>query len=380
VAEAQALSPVFDVPQALRVHVGLAKIAEGIAEPTDIQFPPGVVNYAVVLQKGGIARWLRLDRGLHGELLRVEVLTASEQGLLGLAFHPRFADNGRFFLNCVQEVGGKHVSRVLEYHAERPRELAESKTQRIKIVLEVEQPYQNHNAGQLAFGPDGMLYIGWGDGGYRDDPEGHGQRPDTFKGSMLRIDVDRREGGKAYAIPPDNPFVGKDGFAPEVWAYGLRNPWRYTFDPRGRLNVADVGQDRWEEIDIVQAGDNLGWNVREGFACFREAPSECARADLTDPVHVYGREQGVSITGGYVYTGSSLPKLRGLYVFADFVAGNLFAIELPADRTRRVKRARSLGKWPLLISSFGRDAQGELYLTAFGRGEIFKLVPAGGPS
>jgi len=359
-----------------QLAIALDQIAEGIPQPTDLQFPPGVDGFAVVLSKTGQARWLALDTGHHGELLRVEVVTDSEQGLLGLAFHPGYRDNGRIFLNYVAARDGKDQTVIEEWKLSPPEDLPHAKAKRARVLLRVEQPYQNHNAGQLAFGPDGMLYVGFGDGGFRNDPHGHGQNPSTLLGSMLRLDVDRSAAGTPYAVPADNPFVGKPGYAPETWAYGLRNPWRYSFDPKGRLIVGDVGQDAYEEVDVVRAGDNLGWSVREGFACHLQERSKCERSDLVDPVLVYGREDGASITGGYVYTGTRVPALRGLYVFGDFVSGKLFAMALPDDRRTRVQQPIDLGKWPLMPSTFGRDARGELYVASFAAGEIYRFAPA----
>jgi glucose/arabinose dehydrogenase len=357
--------------------IELHKIADGFDQPTDLQFPPGGEPYAVVLQKTGSARWLDLERGIHGELFRVEVRTASEQGLLGLAFHPRFAVNGRFFINCVVRSGGRDVSQVVEWKlTEATAQLDRARAQRMRVLMEVPQPYVNHNAGQLAFGPDGYLYVGWGDGGAGGDPHGHGQDGTTLLGSMLRIDVDAHSphGNRAYAIPTDNPFLGQSRFAAETFAYGLRNPWRYSFDPEGRLVVADVGQNGWEEIDIVQAGDNLGWNVREGFACFRAQSADCERKDLVPPVFVYGRELGNSITGGYVYTGRRVAALRGLYVFGDFGSGRIFALKLPRDRAERVERATELGRWPIHPSTFGRDEDGEVYVADFNGGGVYRVA------
>lgn len=360
-----------------RVEVDMQLVAQGISQPTDIQFPPGAPGYAVVLSKTGAAHFLRLENGLHGELFRVEVETASEQGLLGLAFHPQFASNSRFFINYVAKVGGRDVTRIAEWRLEPGDDFARRKAAQVRVLLEVEQPYPNHNAGCLAFGPDGYLYIGFGDGGFRDDPHGHGQNPSTLLGSMLRIDVNAtaRAKHRAYAIPADNPFVGKAGFAPETWAYGLRNPWRYSFDPNGRLVIADVGQNTWEEIDVARAGDNLGWAIEEGFSCFASDEAACAREDLVEPIFVYGRDEGVSVTGGYVYTGDRIPALRGMYVFGDFVSGRLFAIELPDDRTKRVQQPTALGRWPLMPSTFGRDPTGELYIADFRSGDILRVVP-----
>lgn len=366
-----------DEPAAKVPKVRLRKIAEGFEQPTDVQFWPGQSRFAVVLQKTGAGRWLDATRGLHGDWFRVEVLTASEEGLLGLAFHPRFASNGRFFINYVASSQGKDVSRVAEWRVTNPTdEPATTHPQPVQILMEVVQPYPNHDAGQLTFGPDGYLYVGWGDGGAGGDPHNHGQDGRTLLGSMLRIDVDAApasDAGRRYAIPKDNPFLGREEFAPETWAYGLRNPWRYSFDPQGRLIVADVGQNRWEELDIVQAGDNLGWNLREGFECFHADGRGCGRTDLVAPVLAYGRDLGTSITGGFVYLGTSVAALRGQYVFGDFGSGRLFAITLPSDRGKPLAGAAELGRWPLRPSSFGRDAAGELYVADFLGGGLYRL-------
>jgi glucose/arabinose dehydrogenase len=365
--------PAADPSVSRDIPIAVAQIATGFKQPTDIQFPPGIPQQALVLEKGGVAKWLKVDTGVHGKLLEVHVLTASEEGLLGAAFHPDFAKNGRLFLHYVTEVEQKDMSRVEEWRLEPANDLVRAQARAVRTVLEVEQPYQNHNAGQLAFGPDGYLYIGYGDGGFRDDPHDHGQDTKTWLGSMLRVDVNVAAGSKqAYQVPKDNPFVGRDGFAPETFAYGLRNPWRYSFDPKGRLIVADVGQDRWEEIDIVQAGDNLGWKVREGFVCAKQGETQCELQGAIDPIHVYPRAIGASITGGYVYLGETIPQLRGKYVFGDFVSGRMFALDLPDDRTQRVD-AKSLGKLSMLISTFGRDHAGELYVGSYGDGRIVKL-------
>jgi glucose/arabinose dehydrogenase len=355
------------------IAIAIAPVATGFKQPTDIQFPPGIERQALVLEKGGVAKWLKIDTGVHGKLLEVHVLTASEEGLLGAAFHPDFAKNGRLFLHYVTEVQQKDMSRVEEWRLDPPSDLVRAKARAVRTVLEVEQPYQNHNAGQLAFGPDGYLYIGYGDGGFRDDPQGHGQNPKTWLGSMLRVDVNVAEGSEqAYRVPEDNPFVGREGFAPETFAYGLRNPWRYSFDPKGRLIVADVGQDHWEEVDIVQAGDNLGWKVREGFVCAKPDESTCEIKGAVEPIHAYPRALGTSITGGYVYLGDEIPQLKGKYVFGDFVSGRMFALDLPDDRTQRVD-AKALGKFSMLISTFGRDHEGELYVGSYADGRILKL-------
>jgi glucose/arabinose dehydrogenase len=241
----------------------------------------------------------------------------------------------------------------------------------VRILFTVEQPFPNHNGGMLVFGPDGLLYVGLGDGGAGGDPHGHGQNLGTLLGAMLRIDVGRKDPGLEYAVPKDNPFVGKQGARPEVWAYGLRNPWRYSFDPKGRLIAGDVGQEAWEEITLVERGANLGWKVREGAHCY--SPKEgCRTAGLTDPLFEYDRSLGLSVTGGYVYTGKRIPSLAGRFIFGDFGTGRLWALEL--DSSKRAK-TQFLGRYSYAFSTFGRDSDGEIYATDFGPGAVYRLVP-----
>ncbi len=358
------------------IAITLEKVTGGFQQPTDIQFPPGHDDKVVILEKGGAA-WLVALTGAGGqkkqverrELFRVDVRTPSEMGLLGVAFHPRFADNGRFYLNY-NPAGGALRTRVAEWRID-PRVLEGAHEE--KLLLEVEQPYQNHDGGQLQFGPDGFLYIGLGDGGWRADPKEHGQNKGSLLGAMLRIDVDRAEGGRPYGIPKDNPFLAEQGARPEVWAYGLRNPWRYSFDPEGRLIVADVGQDAWEEVSIAERGDNLGWDVVEGRHCF-EPPRGCDQSGMKPPIWEYSHDVGQSITGGYVYTGSRVPALRGQYLVADFVRGQLWALALPSDSVSAAK-ATKLGVFPKLWVTFGRDPDGEVWLADFGAGDIFRIGP-----
>jgi glucose/arabinose dehydrogenase len=365
--------PLFDGPDAgsPRIPIHLTPVAKGIGEPTDIQFLPGSSDQAIVLQKGGAAIRVDLVTGAKTEILRIEVPTKSEQGLLGWAFHPQWNDNGRVFLNHSQRVPDGVVSRVSEWRVD-PRTWS---AQRMGTVLEVVQPYGNHNAGQLAFGPDGYLYIGWGDGGWRGDPGDNGQNPRTWLGSMLRIDIDDASEDKVYSIPADNPFVGRSDGSAEVWAIGLRNPWRYSFAPDGRLIVADVGQDAWEEIAIVAAGENHGWNRREGRHCY-PPKNPCGTAGMTDPVFEYGHASGESITGGFVYTGVAVPALKGKYIFADFVSGRFWAIDLPAAGQAKATGHVALGRWPTLPSTFGQAANGEVYVAGFSNGIIFRIDSA----
>ncbi|MCA9495110.1 MAG: PQQ-dependent sugar dehydrogenase, partial [Myxococcales bacterium] len=284
VRDPSALRPTFDGADASRprVEVDLVPVVGGIPQPTDLSPIPGRPGALVVLSKTGTA-WI-VEDGHARRWFELPVLTTSELGLLGITFHPRFVDNGLFFVNDNPSEGTRRT-RVSRWKVD-PTSLGEPRLE--QVVLEVEQPYQNHDAGQLRFGPDGMLYVGLGDGGFRADPQGNGQDTSTLLGSMLRLDVDHPTPDRGYAVPADNPFIGREGFRPEIWAYGLRNPWRYAFEPGGRLIVGDVGQDTIEEIDLVSAGDDLGWNVREGDRCF--SPEEgCRTEGLRDPIWTYGR-------------------------------------------------------------------------------------------
>jgi len=292
--------------------------------------------------------------------------SGNEMGLLGLAFHPDFSGNGLFYLNYT----GPEGTVISEYKiSSEDTEKADPESE--KIILAFSQPYSNHNGGQLAFGPDGYLYIGTGDGGSAGDPGDNGQNRETFLGNILRIDVDGSQDGLAYSIPGDNPFFNNDqGFLQEIFAYGLRNPWRFSFDPAsGRLWAADVGQDQIEEIDIIEKGKNYGWNIMEGSRCF-EPPSDCDARGLVLPVYEYDHSQGSSITGGYVYHGESLPVLKGIYVYADFVSGNIWGLSYTPEET---VRNFILAETDLNISSFGLDENNELYFTAFD-GNIYQLA------
>jgi glucose/arabinose dehydrogenase len=294
----------------------------------------------------------------------------SELGLLGLAFHPRYADNGLFYLDTNPRGGGPLRTQISEWFWRSDMSGKQLATQK-RVLLEIEQPYKNHDGGQVAFGPDGYLYIGMGDGGSRADPQGNGQNLGSLLGKMLRIDVNSAPG---YAVPPDNPFLKTPGARPEIWAYGLRNPWRFSFDPKGRLIAADVGQDSFEEVDIVSAGANMGWNVREATHCFNPKDG-CPKGDMVDPIFEYGREAGQSITGGFVYQGTRIPWLRDKYVVGDFVTGRLWALELPSDASHPAK-AEELGVFPHAFSSFARAPNGEIYALDFARGLVLAILPS----
>lgn len=370
-----ALQPKYTDADAARekIVIQLVQVASGFVQPTDIQFSPLENDIALIAEKQGALKWVNLNTKASGILHKFEVISEAEEGLLGIAFHPQFKDNGKIYFNYTVSENGNDTSRIAEWAVSKPSDMANAKLSNERILMRVVQPYSNHNAGQLQFGPDGMLYIGWGDGGFKDDPKGHGQNPKTLLGSMLRVSVEPDASGKPYTVPADNPFVGNPAYAPETFAWGFRNPWRYSFDPKGRLIVADVGQDLFEEIDIVEKGANYGWNIREGAHCF-EPKENCKTENLRDPVYEYGRKEGQSLTGGYVYTGTAIAALKDMYVFADFVSGRIWAIQLPESAQGKVDKAYTLGQWPVLISAFGRDNGGNLYAADFGSGKILRLA------
>jgi len=361
-----------------RLPVALEPVLRGLEQPTDLQFPPGRSDVGVVLQKGGQAFVVDMRAGRRlSTLLDLPVLTRSEQGLLGIAFHPGFgAGGGWIFTNSTEPADEGDVTRITRWTVSIAGE-AWTAAEPVEL-LRVVQPYANHNAGQLAFGPDGMLYVGFGDGGWRGDPLEEGQSPGSHLGSMLRLDVDHPEGDRPWSAPADNPGRSAPGWPAETFAIGLRNPWRYSFSPDGRLIVADVGQDLWEEIDLVPPGSNLGWSRREGAHCY-PADAVCSAEGMTEPIYEYAHgPDGSSVTGGYVYTGSRIPSLRGRYVFGDFLSGRVWALELPAAAGVRAPGPAALGRWQVLISSFGRDGDGELYVLDFQGGAVHRIVPVPG--
>lgn len=292
-----------------------------------------------------------------------------ERGLLGMAFHPGYSRNGYLYLSYT----GRHkqkglVSRISRFHLKPGAGVVDPASER--ILLSVAQPYSNHNGGQIAFGPEGYLYFGLGDGGAGGDPHGHGQNTRTLLGAMLRIDVGDGGSGQ-YTIPADNPFAAGDGRG-EIFAWGLRNPWRWSFDREsGDLWVGDVGQNRYEEINQLVKGGNYGWNRMEGDHCFEPA-SDCRTKDLKMPVEAYGRNEGIAVTGGYVYRGRRITALWGKYLYADYGSGRIWQLSA-SDEAGYVNS--ELFKTDLNISSFAEAHDGELFVLGLG-GEICKIVNA----
>ncbi len=298
--------------------------------------------------------------------------TGSEQGLLGLAFHPRYRENGLFYVNYTDSGGHTMIVRFRAAGGQPGADTADAGS--AQTVLRIEQPAANHNGGHLAFGPDGFLYIGMGDGGGGGDQYGNGQNPGALLGKMLRIDVDRSEGGRPYAIPAGNPFSGRQGWRPEVWAYGLRNPWRYSFDrATGDLYIADVGQNAYEEVNFQaagQGGQNYGWPTMEAAHCFRPARN-CEQSGLTQPVGEYPRSGGCSVTGGYVYRGQQQRLSQGAYLFGDYCTGIVWTLHRDAG-SRWVQT--QMVDTDVSISSFGEDEAGELFATGLSDGNIYRVV------
>jgi glucose/arabinose dehydrogenase len=280
----------------------------------------------------------------------------NEEGLLGLAFHPKYKQNGEFFVYYSSEKKPR-TSIVSRFRVSKDDPNKADPTE--EVVMRIPQPYANHNGGSIAFGPDGYLTIGLGDGGGRNDPLGHGQNLETWMGSVLRIDVDKKDGDRNYAIPPDNPFVNHKKAKPEIFAYGFRNIWRLSFDRKtGALWAADVGQDLWEEIDIVKAGGNYGWSARESSYGFGNLDSVGSKP--IDPVWEYDHQVGKSITGGYVYRGARLPQLNGAYLHADFVTGKIWALKYD-EQSGKVEKNLSIASTGIPVLAFGEDAAGEVY-------------------
>lgn len=345
-------------------------VADGLDAPLYVTAAPHDTERLFVVEKTGRVRIVRDGEVLPDPYLDLasQVSDDGEQGLLGLAFHPEYEDNGYVFVNFTNPQGDTRVVRFTASASPDAVDPASAST-----VLEVEQPFTNHNGGQLAFGPDGMLYVALGDGGSAGDPSGNGQDVTTLLGAILRIDVDQ---GAPYAIPSDNPFVGVEDAAEEVWMYGLRNPWRFSFDSaNGDLWIGDVGQDDVEEVSVVRAdeqpGANLGWNILEGTRCFDETSCNPSRTVL--PVYDYTHDDGCSVTGGYVYRGPTEPSLQGRYFFGDFCGGWIRSLRMSGGGDIDVlDHTDEFGSVPSL-TSFGVDAAGELYAVSMA-GTVYRVV------
>jgi len=351
--------------------IGLQLVVSGLATPLDLEQPNDGSGRLFVVEQGGTIKILQNGSLLQQPFLNIsnKVVFQGEMGLLGLTFHPGFQTTRKFYVNYVRNAGGQFQSIIAEYLASvtNPNQ-SDPASERILLAVNQVSNFTNHKAGQLAFGPDGFLYFGLGDGGGEGDPFGHGQDTQTLLGKMLRIDVDGNSPGLPYRIPADNPFIGGGGL-PEIWAYGFRNPWRFSFDRNtGRMFVADVGQDRFEEIDIVQKGGNYGWNIMEGLHCFNP-PSGCNMAGLQLPIVEISHPEAEAVIGGFVYHGTAVAGLQNLYIFGD-LSGKIWSLkEDPANTFTRTL----LVSPGFNISSFGQDAAGELYVVDVD-GRVLKII------
>jgi glucose/arabinose dehydrogenase len=351
--------------------VALQVVASGLIFPLDLTAPDGDTRLFIV-EKGGTIRIVKDGSLLPTPFLDIsgQVSTGGEQGLLGLAFHPQYATNGRFIVHYTNLAGDTRVS---GFRVSPDPDVADAASE--VSILADDQPFTNHNGGQVLFGPDGYLYITLGDGGSAGDPGGRGQSLADLLGSILRVDP--LDGG-GYTVPPDNPFVSTAGARPEIWSYGLRNPWRIAFDPvTGDLYIADVGQTRWEEVDVSPSADgagrglNFGWSIMEGPECLRD--SSCDQDAFELPVLSYDHGDGCSITGGFVYRGAAIPALQGHYFYSDYCRGWVRSFRFENGS------ATDQFQWPALapgggVPGFGRDPTGELYVMSTD-GVVFKIVP-----
>jgi glucose/arabinose dehydrogenase len=343
--------------------IKLERVVSGLREPLYLTHD-GTDRIFIVEQAGRIRLF---DKGVLQKEpfldIASRVTSGGECGLLGLAFHPDFARNGYFYVNYTAR-RQKLTTVISEFRVDPGRLRVNPATER--VILTISQPYPNHNGGQLCFGPDGMLYIGVGDGGSAADPQNHAQNPASLLGKILRIDVNTRDG---YLVPADNPFVNRRGFRGEIWAWGLRNPWRFSFDRQTDIcYCGDVGQNLWEEIDIIEKGGNYGWRFREGSHKFRNDPNP--PPDLIDPIKEYHHDLGLSVTGGYVYRGKASPSLAGWYIYADYSSGRIWGLKYENDRVIADELLLHGRTQP---ASFGEDAAGEVYLCDYG-GTIYRIV------
>lgn len=370
----------LSMEKAFSVELTTELVAQGFKDPLFLISPRGDTERLFILeQNSGQIKIIKNGEVLETPFLDIGRLASQggERGLLGLAFHPNYSENGYFFINYTDNRGDTVISR---YKVSDDPDVADPES--ASVIMKADQPYSNHNGGMIAFGPDGYLYIGHGDGGSANDPKNISQDTKRELGKILRIDVD---GGEPYSIPEDNPFVNDPEVLDSIWALGLRNPWRFSFDSKtGDMYIADVGQNKIEEISFQPAaskgGENYGWRCMEGTRCTGLDGCVCNSPELMGPIHEYTHSGGnCSVTGGYVYRGSAIPKLDGTYFFADFCSGNIWSFKWDGEKITEFKERKEelkpdqKGKSIRYITSFGQDADGELYILDKD-GDIFKIV------
>lgn len=349
--------------------IQLKEVVTDLVQPVDIKFFPQSSSELLIASKTGELTFADLFKNNKYVVHKFDVKSASEMGLLGLVFHPNFSSDKEsksnfIFVNYFPNEG-KRRTRVSRFTLTLNNNRYTLNNE--KIIIEIDQPYGNHNGGQIAFGSDSYLYIGMGDGGSGGDPLGHSQNTETLLGNMLRIDINTPD-NIPYSVPKSNPFIGQSSFKPEIWAYGLRNPWRFSFH-EGVLIVADVGQHKFEEISVVNKGQNLGWNTMEASHCFKPQRN-CDMTNLTLPKLEYGRDEGQSITGGYVYNGKLNVDLKSRYIYGDFMSGNIWSVKYPSfSNPKKIMSDQGY------LSTFARDIYGEIYVAEYSKGIIYQLVP-----
>jgi glucose/arabinose dehydrogenase len=354
--------------------ITLASVATGFVNPLGLVPANDNSNRLFVLEQRGTIRIIQNGSVLATPFLDIQnrVEAMDEKGLLGMALHPQFAQNRRFFLNYTTgRLTGGLQSVIAEYQASAADPNRADLTER--ILFTVNQPFDNHNGGQLGFGPDGFLYIAFGDGGSAGDPLNNGQSRQTLLGKILRIDVNGTNSSNGqYGIPANNPFASGANGMPEIWALGLRNPWRFSFDTNGgRLFAGDVGQDNFEEIDIIIGGGNYGWRTMEGMHCFNPA-SGCIQTGLILPITEYNHNEGRAVIGGFVYRGTAIPQLQGQYIFGDLTSGTIWRLQETSPGVWSRTTLHSSGR---TISSFGQDLAGELYVLDYDNGVVLRISP-----
>jgi glucose/arabinose dehydrogenase len=343
-------------------------VADGLSRPVHVTHAGDGSGRIFVVEQAGVIR-IVANAGLLPDAfldIRDRVGCCGERGLLSVAFPPRYGEREHFYVNYTDRSGDTVIAR---YRLTADPNQADAQSE--QVVLKITQPYANHNGGQLVFGPaDGYLYIGMGDGGSANDPQNRAQNPGVLLGKMLRVDVEA--GTSTYVAPSSNPFLNVQGCLPEIWAVGLRNPWRFSFDRQTHdLYIADVGQGSYEEINFQPAGstggENYGWRIMEGAHC--RGGEGCNTEGLVLPVAEYGRSFGCSVTGGFVYRGDRYPRLHGIYFYADYCSGNLWGLR----RTGSEWQSQLLLKTPYTITTFGEDEEGSLYLVDYGKGVLYLL-------
>jgi glucose/arabinose dehydrogenase len=349
------------------VNLTFTRVARGLSKPVFATHSGDGSGQLFIVEQTGRVRVIR--KGVMQATpfldLRSKISNGSERGLLGLAFHPDYRTNGKFYVNYTNKAGATVVAEY--YRSATNASRAGTKT---KTILKIAQPYANHNGGMLAFGPDGYLYVGMGDGGSAGDPGNRAQNVNSLLGKMLRLNVNTK---KAFTVPPSNPYVGRAGHD-LVWSIGLRNPWRFSFDrANGDLWIGDVGQNRYEEINHLAGstrgrGANYGWRQLEGNACFKPATG-CRKTGKTMPVAVYGHGGNCSVTGGYVYRGLTYPDLAGVYLFGDFCSGRIWGLDSAGPNTQSPVLLKDTA---LMISSFGEDQAGNVYVVDLA-GSVYRI-------